>query len=35
MSKMHAEEKEQEVKLLEHSIGELEATIDVLEGKVY
>ncbi|XP_020108284.1 kinesin-like protein KIN-12E isoform X1 [Ananas comosus] len=34
-SKIYAEEKEEEVKILEHSIGELEATIGVLEKKVY
>lgn len=32
---MYAEEREQEVKVLEYSIGELDATIDVLEGKVH
>lgn len=32
--KVHAEEKEEEVKLLERSVEELECTINVLENKV-
>lgn len=31
---MYAEEKEEEVKILEHSVEELECTINVLEKKV-
>lgn len=31
---MYAEQKEEEVKILEHSVQELEHTIDVLEKKV-
>ncbi|KAK2355083.1 putative hexosyltransferase MUCI70 [Trifolium repens] len=34
-SKLFAEQKEEEVKILEHSIEELESTINVLEKKVY
>ncbi|CAK7326258.1 unnamed protein product [Dovyalis caffra] len=34
-SKMYAEQKEEEVKILEHSVEELENTINVLEKKVY
>ncbi|XP_050372198.1 kinesin-like protein KIN-12C [Argentina anserina] len=34
-SKMYAEQKEEEVKILEHSVEELECTINVLEKKVY
>lgn len=34
MRKVQAEEKEEEVKLLERSIEELECTINVLEQKV-
>ncbi|XP_042475979.1 kinesin-like protein KIN-12C isoform X2 [Macadamia integrifolia] len=34
-SKIYAEQKEEEVKILERSIGELECTVDVLEKKVY
>ena len=33
-SKIHAEDKEAEVKLLERSVEELECTINVLENKV-
>lgn len=33
-SKLYAEQKEEEVKILEHSIEELESTINVLEKKV-
>ncbi|WOH15809.1 hypothetical protein DCAR_0935355 [Daucus carota subsp. sativus] len=33
-SKMYAEQKEEEVKILEHSVEELECTINVLEKKV-
>jgi len=33
-SKMYAEEKDEEVKILEHSVEELEGTINVLESKV-
>lgn len=31
---MYAEQKEEEVKILEHSVEELESTINVLEKKV-
>lgn len=31
---MYAEEKEEEVKILEHSVEELESTINMLETKV-
>lgn len=31
---MYAEEKDEEVKILEHSVEELEGTINVLENKV-
>lgn len=31
---MYAEQKEEEVKILEHSVEELECTINVLEKKV-
>lgn len=34
-SKMYAEEKDEEVKILEHSVEELEGTINVLENKVH
>lgn len=34
-SKMYAEEKDEEVKILEHSVEELEGTINVLESKVH
>ncbi|KAF2310329.1 hypothetical protein GH714_007829 [Hevea brasiliensis] len=34
-SKIYAEQKEEEVKILEHSVEELECTINVLEKKVY
>ncbi|KAJ6899698.1 hypothetical protein NC652_025987 [Populus alba x Populus x berolinensis] len=34
-SKIYAEQKEEEVKILEHSVEELENTINVLEKKVY
>ncbi|KAL3505563.1 hypothetical protein ACH5RR_030945 [Cinchona calisaya] len=34
-SKVYAEQKEEEVKILEHSVEELERTINVLEKKVY
>ncbi|KAL7178397.1 hypothetical protein ACSBR2_031527 [Camellia fascicularis] len=34
-SKVYAEQKEEEVKILEHSVQELECTINVLEKKVY
>ncbi|KAG8483283.1 hypothetical protein CXB51_022346 [Gossypium anomalum] len=34
-SKIYAEQKEEEVKLLEHSVEELESTVNVLEKKVY
>ncbi|KAF9674332.1 hypothetical protein SADUNF_Sadunf10G0116300 [Salix dunnii] len=34
-SKIYAEQKEEEVKILEHSVEELENTINVLETKVY
>ncbi|PRQ39572.1 putative plus-end-directed kinesin ATPase [Rosa chinensis] len=34
-SKMYAEQKEEEVKILENSVEELECTINVLEKKVY
>lgn len=33
-SKMYAEQKEEEVKILERSVEELECTINVLEKKV-
>lgn len=33
-SKIHAEQREEEVKILEHSIEELEHTINMLEKKV-
>lgn len=33
-SKLYAEQKEEEVKILEHSVEELESTINVLERKV-
>lgn len=33
-SKLYAERKEEEVKILEHSVEELESTINVLEKKV-
>lgn len=33
-SKLRAEQKEEEVKILEHSVEELESTINVLEKKV-
>ncbi|CAL1397532.1 unnamed protein product [Linum trigynum] len=33
--KIYSQEKEEEVKILEHSIGELECTINVLEKKVH
>ncbi|KAA3455606.1 phragmoplast orienting kinesin-1 isoform X2 [Gossypium australe] len=34
-SKTYAEQKEEEVKILEHSVEELESTVNVLEKKVY
>ncbi|KAE8685829.1 hypothetical protein F3Y22_tig00111092pilonHSYRG00125 [Hibiscus syriacus] len=34
-SKIYAEQKEEEVKILEHSVEELESTVNVLEKKVY
>ncbi|KAF9619035.1 hypothetical protein IFM89_004379 [Coptis chinensis] len=34
-SKVYAEQKEEEAKILEHSVEELESTINVLEKKVY
>ncbi|XP_050216404.1 kinesin-like protein KIN-12C isoform X2 [Mercurialis annua] len=34
-SKLYAEQKEEEVKILEHSVEELDSTINVLEKKVY
>ncbi|XP_038705278.1 kinesin-like protein KIN-12C isoform X2 [Tripterygium wilfordii] len=34
-SKIYAEQKEEEVKILEHSVEELENTINILEKKVY
>jgi kinesin family protein 15 len=34
ISKIHAEEKEEEVTILEHSVEELESTITVLEEEV-
>ncbi|KAK4767541.1 hypothetical protein SAY86_015291 [Trapa natans] len=34
-SKIHAEQKEEEIKILEHSIEELEHTVNMLEKKVY
>ena len=33
-SKLYAEQKEEEVKILERSVDELEGTINVLENKV-
>lgn len=33
-SKMYAEQKDEEVKILEHSVEELDGTINVLENKV-
>ncbi|KAE8731019.1 Phragmoplast orienting kinesin-1 [Hibiscus syriacus] len=34
-SKIYAEQKEEEVKILEHSVEELESTVNLLEQKVY
>jgi kinesin family protein 15 len=34
ISKIHAEEKDEEVTILEHSVEELESTITVLEEEV-